>query len=155
VLGLVPEREKTLADESAQQESREALRQRWADAAKDVEQWSDAQTAKVQAIADQDTSSTLEEQVAYVKTLQTEIDTYHTETFPQLESLSKDMEEAIILDNPYTILTMDILRNKYYKLSQEMVSMISSIENQVCSARRRGGIHTNVIPEPTPAISLS
>eukprot|EP00037_Helgoeca_nana_P009518 m.83397 g.83397 ORF g.83397 m.83397 type:complete len:896 (-) comp19632_c0_seq1:1731-4418(-) len=131
VLGLVPEREKTLADESAQQESREALRQRWADAAKDVEQWSDAQTAKVQAIADQDTSSTLEEQVAYVKTLQTEIDTYHTETFPQLESLSKDMEEAIILDNPYTILTMDILRNKYYKLSQEMVSMISSIENQI------------------------
>lgn len=134
VLGLVPDREKAIAAESEKQASREALRHRWADSAQEVETWANGETAKLQAMAEHDTNTTLEDQMAHVKSIQGDIEAYYGSTFPQLEALSKDMEEAVILDNPYTILTMDILRNKYFKLTQETVSMISSFENQV----RRG-----------------
>lgn len=127
---LVPAREQTIADESARQASREELRKQWATEAGAVEAWYAEQTKKLHGITDGE-GATLEEHLAAVTAVQGEVDKYYGDTSPKLEELNKQLEEAVVLDNPHTILTMEIVRGKYFKLSQEVGSMLSSIENQI------------------------
>jgi actinin alpha len=131
VLGLIPEREAALTKESELVASKEALRVKWATDAKEVDDNLKAVAVKLHGVADQDIAAALEDLVAQVKQIVGELDAYYKDAIPQVEALNKELEEAIILDNPHTTLTIDILRNTYFKLSQEAAALTSSFENQI------------------------
>lgn len=131
VQDLLPKREQTIAEESARQKEREELRKRWAQEAGEVDAWYTQTSKNLHDIAEQDAGGNLEDHLTQVKTVQSEVENFYAESSPKLEALNKELEEKVVLDNPHTILTMDIVRGKYFKLSQEVVSMITSIDNQI------------------------
>ena len=76
VMGLIPARESKLAEESARQESREALRKQWAEAAQAVVEWETGVSSRLQAFTNAGHETTLEEQVEQLKGIQSEIEQY-------------------------------------------------------------------------------
>lgn len=128
---LVPQREQMLQNESAKQVDREALRVRWADAANKTEEWWVGKTAALKAFMDTDSNDSLEAQLEQITAMQTETEHYYNSTYGELESLNKELETAVILENQHTHLSMEILRGKFFKLSQELQSIASSLQNQI------------------------
>lgn len=131
VKAMVPQREDMLAQESSKQAEREDLRKQWADAAHKTEEWWVAQSAQVKVFTDMDSDESLEKQIEQIKAIQADTESYYNSSYGDLEALNKKLEEAVILENPHTHFTIEMLRGKYFKLSQELQSVASSLENQI------------------------
>eukprot|EP00040_Diaphanoeca_grandis_P021131 m.112562 g.112562 ORF g.112562 m.112562 type:complete len:883 (-) comp28199_c0_seq1:135-2783(-) len=131
VATLIPSRTETINAEEGNQSSKEDLRKEWAATASDVSNTWTNKTASIKTMSDIDAGGSLEERVAQADALLAEVTDYHTNTYVGLEELNKRMEDAVILDNDYSNITMEILRSKFYTVSMEVQSLKTDLENQI------------------------
>jgi len=107
---LVSKREAALGDESGKQESNEALRKQFADAAQKFQDWLNGQSAKLAG-----TSGDLQAQQKSLEALVTE-NAGGDEQLAGVTDIAQQLDEAGVTDNPHTTLSAGQLKSEYESL---------------------------------------
>merc|ERR1712000_523375 len=107
---LVSKREAALGDESGKQESNEALRKQFADAAQKFQDWLNGQSAKLAG-----TSGDLQAQQKSLEALVTE-NAGGDEQLAGVTDIAQQLDEAGVTDNPHTTLSAGQLKIEYESL---------------------------------------
>lgn len=130
VQSLVPGRQDAINVEETNQTTREELRKTFAAAAEEVHQWWLKTTADVKNASNFE-GIELEAQVTAAQKLQADIEEYNKTQFPDVENIDKQLQEAVILENPHTHLTMESLRGKYHQVLAQAQTLEADIKNQI------------------------
>eukprot|EP00730_Choanoeca_flexa_P012847 TRINITY_DN4677_c0_g1_i1.p1 TRINITY_DN4677_c0_g1~~TRINITY_DN4677_c0_g1_i1.p1 ORF type:complete len:900 (+),score=364.16 TRINITY_DN4677_c0_g1_i1:69-2702(+) len=129
---LVTKRDQQLSDEATRQTEREALRQEWATAAQEADQFVTGEDAKVNEVSQSATQDTLEQAVEGMKKLQTDLES-HQSMVDKLEDINRRAQEALIFSNPLTDITMESLRGQFSALRGRINAQVNHLENQILS----------------------
>eukprot|EP00045_Choanoeca_perplexa_P009106 m.85930 g.85930 ORF g.85930 m.85930 type:complete len:878 (+) comp14752_c0_seq1:81-2714(+) len=132
VQALVVKRDQQLADEAANQATREAIRKEWAAEAQEADKFVAAEDAGVNDVIHSATQDTLEQAVEAMKKCQTDMES-HQAMIDKLEDINRRAQDALIFSNPLTDITIESLRGKFNALKGRINNQVNHLENQILS----------------------
>ena len=127
---LVAQRATELSAEADKQASREALRTKWAAAAKESQEWLTARDAEIKDTFTATTYDKLEDQIATLQQVEASVEEYKPQ-MEALEQIHKETRDNLIFDNQHTNITMEVLRGKYSAIKSSISRAINELNNQI------------------------
>jgi len=133
---LVPQRDGTLQQELAKQQSNEMMRRQFAEKANGVGPWIERQMDAVASIA-MGMQGSLEDQLVRLKEYEQNVYAYKTH-MDELEKLNQGIQESMVFENRYTQYTMETLRVGWEQLLTSINRNINEVENQILTRDSKG-----------------
>jgi len=132
----VPQRDGTLQQELAKQQSNEMMRRQFAEKANGVGPWIERQMDAVASIA-MGMQGSLEDQLVRLKEYEQNVYAYKTH-MDELEKLNQGIQESMVFENRYTQYTMETLRVGWEQLLTSINRNINEVENQILTRDSKG-----------------
>ncbi|KAF0989328.1 hypothetical protein HZS_3952 [Henneguya salminicola] len=129
VKDAVEARRSALSSENNNQNRNDNLRKDFAKLANEIEEFKNQRIQEIQATTQG--SVTLEDNLAVLKKIAQNIDSFYKEKSPLLESMGKSMQEYQIFHNTYTSHTLESINADYQSLFDLIASSINEVENQI------------------------
>ncbi|KAL2077936.1 hypothetical protein ACEWY4_025621 [Coilia grayii] len=133
---LVPQRDSSLQEELARQNSNERLRRQFAAQSNIIGPWIQCRMEEV-AHHSTDQGSTLEDQMAQLKQYESVIINYKS-NIDKLEGDHQLIQESLIFDNKYTNYTMEHIRVGWEALLTFIARTINEVETQILTRDSKG-----------------
>jgi Ca2+-binding EF-hand superfamily protein len=127
VCGLIPQRKQQIESEAADQAKREELRKKFAQLAETSSSFYQGLHKRVDAVQD-DTKTELEKQLETLAAIKAESEGH---ALAELESVAKEMEAAVILENEHSNLTIEMVRGQQQGLMIYISTSETDIGNQI------------------------
>ncbi|KAM8793747.1 alpha-actinin-3, partial [Eudromia elegans] len=133
---LVPQRDQTLQEELARQQSNERLRRQFAAQANIIGPWIQSKMEEL-ARAAAEGSGSLEEQMSRLRQHEHNVVNYKG-NIDKLEGDHQLSQEALVLDNRHTSYTMEHIRVGWEQLLTTVARSINEVENQILTRDAKG-----------------
>ncbi|KAF7259683.1 hypothetical protein EG68_02881 [Paragonimus skrjabini miyazakii] len=133
---LAKKRSESLRLEEQRQLNNDNLRRQFAQKATEFDKWLQRQKADITRIALEGHGS-LEEQRDQLKKLETDI-SKEKRLLDELEQCNHALEDAYVFDNPFTTLSMPMLRVGWDQLFTSLQHSVNVIENQILTRDSKG-----------------
>eukprot|EP00042_Codosiga_hollandica_P052657 m.673170 g.673170 ORF g.673170 m.673170 type:complete len:880 (+) comp58539_c0_seq1:176-2815(+) len=127
---LIPTREQQLGQEKSKQESHESLRHSWAQSAAQFQAWVAEQETAISTIITNSAGQKLEEQVAALKDIDAAFSSQDGE-IKALEGLNKEIQEALIVENPHSQVSIEDVRGARQQLSGKVKRLQTELANAI------------------------